>query len=162
EGPGLGRRDLRDQRREDPLVEERIGAGEEVDRRDVAAEDPGLQVFHCCSPIRCGSALRLARLRLARSRVLPRLRSYGLAWPFTTRSISFPAMDSIVVRADRAIVEGEARGATAIRIEDGAIVEVADVLDPRGARVVDWSGRAVVPGTVNAHNHSFQSLLRGF
>src|SRR5262249_34541533 len=77
-------------------------------------------------------------------------------------SISFPAMDHIVVRADRAIVEGEARGATAIRIEDGAITEVADALEPRGARVVDWSGRAVVPGTVNAHNHSFQSLLRGF
>jgi 5-methylthioadenosine/S-adenosylhomocysteine deaminase len=50
---------------------------------------------------------------------------------------------------------------------DGAIARVgdpADVLaDPRaaGARRVDWAGRAMVPGTVNTHNHSFQSLLRG-
>ncbi|SDZ35411.1 5-methylthioadenosine/S-adenosylhomocysteine deaminase [Evansella caseinilytica] len=29
------------------------------------------------------------------------------------------------------------------------------------AEVVDWSGKAIIPGTVNAHNHSFQSLLRG-
>src|SRR5258708_26951569 len=72
-------------------------------------------------------------------------------------------MQHIVVRADRAIVEGEARGATAIRVEDGAIVAVGapDEVDAAGARVVDWSGRAVVPGTVNAHSHSFQSLLRG-
>ncbi len=27
--------------------------------------------------------------------------------------------------------------------------------------VCDWSGLAMVPGTVNAHNHCFQSLLRG-
>src|SRR5262249_31598847 len=68
-----------------------------------------------------------------------------------------------VVQADRALVEGEARGATAVRIEDGVIVAVGapgEVSAP-GARVVDWSGRALVPGTVNAHNHSFQSLLRG-
>ncbi|HEY5949588.1 MAG TPA: amidohydrolase family protein, partial [Kofleriaceae bacterium] len=29
------------------------------------------------------------------------------------------------------------------------------------ARRLDWSHRAAVPGTVNTHNHSFQSLLRG-
>jgi 5-methylthioadenosine/S-adenosylhomocysteine deaminase len=69
-----------------------------------------------------------------------------------------------LVRADRAIVEGEARGATAIRIEDGVITAVGapGKVHAAGATVVDWSGRAVVPGTVNAHNHSFQSLLRGF
>jgi 5-methylthioadenosine/S-adenosylhomocysteine deaminase len=29
------------------------------------------------------------------------------------------------------------------------------------ARRLDWSRRVVVPGTINTHNHSFQSLLRG-
>lgn len=29
------------------------------------------------------------------------------------------------------------------------------------APTVQWPGKAIVPGTVNAHNHSFQSLLRG-
>ena len=28
-------------------------------------------------------------------------------------------------------------------------------------RRIDWARRAMVPGTVNSHNHSFQSLLRG-
>lgn len=29
------------------------------------------------------------------------------------------------------------------------------------AEVIDWPDEIIVPGTVNAHNHSFQSLLRG-
>ena len=31
----------------------------------------------------------------------------------------------------------------------------------RRPRRIDWRRRAMVPGTVNTHNHSFQSLLRG-
>src|SRR5687768_4515068 len=75
-------------------------------------------------------------------------------------------MSSLVVIADRAIVDG-ARGPTAVLALDGAIVAVgdpADVLaDPRAADAqrIDWSRRAMVPGTINTHNHSFQSLLRG-
>ena len=69
--------------------------------------------------------------------------------------------------ADAALVGGVARGPTAVLADGGAIVRVdvpADVLaDPRaaGATVVRWPHKAMVPGTVNAHNHSFQSLLRG-
>jgi 5-methylthioadenosine/S-adenosylhomocysteine deaminase len=76
-------------------------------------------------------------------------------------------MDSSCITADAAIVDGRARGATAVLVVDGAIARVGDPTeveaDPRAAaaRRVDWSGRALVPGTVNAHNHSFQSLLRG-
>ncbi|MGN6105439.1 MAG: amidohydrolase family protein [Kofleriaceae bacterium] len=75
-------------------------------------------------------------------------------------------MTAVVITADRAITD-HARGATAVLSIDGAIARVgdpADVLaDPRaaGARRIDWSRRAMVPGTVNTHNHSFQSLLRG-
>jgi 5-methylthioadenosine/S-adenosylhomocysteine deaminase len=74
---------------------------------------------------------------------------------------------AVVVTAERAVIDGAARGATAILAVDGGIVRVgppAEVLaDPRaaGARRIDWAHRAVMPGTVNAHNHSFQSLLRG-
>lgn len=55
------------------------------------------------------------------------------------------------------------RGPTAILAEDGVITWVGDPADAdaTGARRLDWRGRAVVPGTVNTHNHSFQSLLRG-
>jgi len=73
----------------------------------------------------------------------------------------------LIVTADRAVVDGAARDATAVLAVDGAIARVGDpaevLADPRaaGARRVDWAGRAMLPGTVNAHNHSFQSLLRG-
>lgn len=58
------------------------------------------------------------------------------------------------------------RAAGAIAGEDGGRTEgVAPGQDrarPAGAGVVeDWGRVALVPGTVNAHNHSFQSLLRG-
>jgi 5-methylthioadenosine/S-adenosylhomocysteine deaminase len=74
---------------------------------------------------------------------------------------------AILVTADRAITDDGARGATAVLAEAGEILAVGDpatiAADPRaaGARRIDWSRRAMVPGTVNTHNHSFQSLLRG-
>jgi 5-methylthioadenosine/S-adenosylhomocysteine deaminase len=72
-----------------------------------------------------------------------------------------------VFTADRAVTGTDVRGATAILSIDGAIAAVGDpsevLADPRaaGAARVDFARRALIPGTVNAHNHSFQSLLRG-
>src|SRR5690349_4457945 len=80
---------------------------------------------------------------------------------------SVPRMQAVLITADRAITDEGARGATAVLAVDGEIVLVGDptsvAADPRaqGAKRIDWSRRAVVPGTVNTHNHSFQSLLRG-
>jgi 5-methylthioadenosine/S-adenosylhomocysteine deaminase len=74
---------------------------------------------------------------------------------------------STVFVADAAVIDGAARGPTAVLAEDGAIVAVGEpsqiAADPRAAAAtkVDWSRRAILPGTVNVHNHSFQSLLRG-
>ena len=74
---------------------------------------------------------------------------------------------STLIIGDRAIIDGVARGATAVLAVDGAIVAVGDpatvTADPRahGATRLDWTRRAIVPGTINTHNHSFQSLLRG-
>jgi len=74
-------------------------------------------------------------------------------------------MDRVVITADRALVDGHARGPVAVYAVDGMISRVGDPADvlaaAPGARRIDWSGRAMVPGTVNTHNHSFQSLLRG-
>ena len=82
-------------------------------------------------------------------------------------------MSAVVITADRALVDDDAggpardRGPTAVLALGGEIARVgdpADVLaDPRaaGAARLDWARRAMVPGTVNTHNHSFQSLLRG-
>ncbi|HEX3757343.1 MAG TPA: amidohydrolase family protein [Kofleriaceae bacterium] len=84
--------------------------------------------------------------------------------------------DAVLVTADRALVpppgapasaHDRASGPTAVLAVDGAIVRVGDpdqvAADPRaaGARRIAWPGRAMVPGAVNTHNHSFQSLLRG-
>ena len=76
-------------------------------------------------------------------------------------------MSTLLVTADRAITGDAARGATSVLAVDGLIVAVGDpsviAADPRaaGATRLEWSRRAIVPGTVNTHNHSFQSLLRG-
>ena len=47
---------------------------------------------------------------------------------------------------------------------DGPMIE--DVLDashiPDGVQVEDWGNVALMPGTVNAHGHAFQNLLKGF
>jgi 5-methylthioadenosine/S-adenosylhomocysteine deaminase len=73
--------------------------------------------------------------------------------------------DGVIVLADRALTDEGVRGATAVHAIDGAIVAVGDPAPitgrAPGARRIDWSGRAMVPGTINTHNHSFQSLLRG-
>jgi 5-methylthioadenosine/S-adenosylhomocysteine deaminase len=74
---------------------------------------------------------------------------------------------AVLVAADRAIIDGFARGPTAVLAIDGLIVAVGEpaalASDPRAGNAtrIDWSHRAMLPGTVNAHNHSFQSLLRG-
>ena len=76
-------------------------------------------------------------------------------------------MSALLITADRALTERGVRGKTAILAVDGLIVavgdptEVADDVRAHDAKKLDWSRRAVVPGTVNTHNHSFQSLLRG-
>ncbi len=76
-----------------------------------------------------------------------------------------PTNRSTVVIADRAIVDGVARGPTAVLARDGRIERVGDppeiLADAAGAARIEWSRRAMVPGTINTHNHSFQSLLRG-
>src|SRR5215470_3192144 len=70
----------------------------------------------------------------------------------------------MLLTSDVALVDGAVREKFALRIEDGAIVAAgarAELARP-GEAALDLGRRAMLPGTVNAHNHSFQSLLRGF
>lgn len=66
--------------------------------------------------------------------------------------------------AKQVYVDGQFRPDHAIEIEGDRIVRVgpkAELLAEGGGATEDWGDVAIVPGTVNAHNHSFQSLLRG-
>ncbi len=67
--------------------------------------------------------------------------------------------------ADYVYIEDEFKEHAALLIDSGMIMDVGDreELQQRypEAEHIEWVGKAIVPGTVNAHNHSFQSLLRG-
>lgn len=67
--------------------------------------------------------------------------------------------------ADQIYADGRFRKDWAVYVENGIIKEAGEraVLRQKFSDtvLVDWQGKAMLPGTVNAHNHSFQSLLRG-
>lgn len=48
-----------------------------------------------------------------------------------------------------------------ILIEDGGITRVAATIDRPGARLIDAQGTIVMPGLINAHTHSNQSIEKG-
>jgi len=68
--------------------------------------------------------------------------------------------------AEVALVGGRRVTDFAVRVADGVIVETgsqASLLASHPTEtVLAFPRKAMLPGTVNAHNHSFQSLLRGF
>ncbi|NGM82434.1 amidohydrolase [Paenibacillus sp. 7124] len=68
-------------------------------------------------------------------------------------------------KADYIYYKETFRKGLALFVENGRIKEVGEqeALEAKYPDIdrIDWSGKAIVPGTVNAHNHSFQSLLRG-
>lgn len=71
--------------------------------------------------------------------------------------------DRRAIRADLVWVDGAFAASKAVVVAGGSIEAVvdSDALDP-AVPVEDWPDTAIVPGTVNAHGHSFQSLLKGF
>jgi 5-methylthioadenosine/S-adenosylhomocysteine deaminase len=70
----------------------------------------------------------------------------------------------MLLTSDVALVDGVVREKFTLRIENGAIVAAGAWahVAREGEAAVDLGRRAMLPGTINAHNHSFQSLLRGF
>ncbi|MEU6189087.1 amidohydrolase family protein [Nocardia sp. NPDC047038] len=47
-----------------------------------------------------------------------------------------------------------------ILVDGDRITEIGDRIDPRGADVVEFAGRIIIPGLVNAHLHSWQTAMR--
>jgi 5-methylthioadenosine/S-adenosylhomocysteine deaminase len=61
------------------------------------------------------------------------------------------------------LVDGRFESNRVLTIVDGRVGRIAPLgpAEADGAELVRLSGRALLPGTVNAHCHTFQSLLRG-
>jgi formimidoylglutamate deiminase len=45
--------------------------------------------------------------------------------------------------------------------QEGRIVELVEDLDPSTVKIIELPGKALLPGFVNAHSHTFQRLIRG-
>lgn len=70
---------------------------------------------------------------------------------------------SIVMTMDASIDEGELGliENADVHIVGSQIVEVGQDIQDQSARKVDLTGRIVLPGFVDAHNHLWSSMLRG-
>jgi 5-methylthioadenosine/S-adenosylhomocysteine deaminase len=75
-------------------------------------------------------------------------------------------MAARVITAPLAFVDDEWVADAAILVDGDTIVAVGrhdELLPaPAGVEVEHWADRAIVPGGVNGHGHTFQALLRGF
>jgi 5-methylthioadenosine/S-adenosylhomocysteine deaminase len=71
---------------------------------------------------------------------------------------------NVIFTSDAALVDDRRIEHFALRVEAGAVTACGPraAVEKPGDTVLDLGRRAMLPGTVNAHNHSFQSLLRGF
>src|SRR5712691_2595300 len=81
---------------------------------------------------------------------------------------SFISVDSPVVTLEHVrVIDGRGEAAVAdqtIVIENGAIREIGksgSVSVPSGARVMDLTGRSVIPGLVGMHDHLFYPTASG-
>lgn len=72
--------------------------------------------------------------------------------------------DEVILRGAQVLV-GDPRDRRIVpadlRIRNGVIAEIGPDLDAGGAEAVDCSGRWIIPGFVDAHQHVWQAVLRG-
>lgn len=70
-----------------------------------------------------------------------------------------------IYTADFIYIDGQAQAEQALKIENGliqAVVPVAQLSSEEKNSAVHFQDALIMPGFVNSHNHSFQSLLKGF
>jgi 5-methylthioadenosine/S-adenosylhomocysteine deaminase len=68
----------------------------------------------------------------------------------------------IAFAAEQTLINGAFQPDTAVVVENGRIARVCPIGElPPDGQIQRFPRRLLVPGTLNAHNHSFQSMLRG-
>ena len=96
--------------------------------------------------------------RLASRRDLPLARgSHAAAHPMNPSSST---SDAYALEPDLVWVDGRFRNGLRVRIENGRVAAVEPAADADDA-ALRLPRRALIPGFVNAHSHSFQRLIRG-
>ncbi|MBI2608802.1 MAG: amidohydrolase [Deltaproteobacteria bacterium] len=68
---------------------------------------------------------------------------------------------STFFKAPLVYVDGEFKENHTLVCKDGKITDILSQ-DPKSKDVVQFKDQVLIPGTVNVHTHSFQSLIRGF
>ena len=69
---------------------------------------------------------------------------------------------SILYRPELLYADGRfIAGGELLVSREGLILEADENLDPAGVKIVELPGKALIPGFVNAHSHTFQRLIRG-
>src|SRR6185369_7365769 len=70
---------------------------------------------------------------------------------------------ALVLTMDPALGAGElgVRERVDLLLAGGTIAQIGPNLKAEGARAIDATGRIVLPGFVDTHDHLFQSLVRG-
>ena len=84
-----------------------------------------------------------------------------LKLPFCSTFINAPPM---IVTAEKVVVDGICRQGVGILVDSNgriAAVEPVDYWKGLGKPIEALKGKVLLPGTVNAHSHAFQRLLRG-
>lgn len=71
------------------------------------------------------------------------------------------SVTGLLIRGGRLLTPTGPFAPADVRIHGGVVVEVGDALRRDGEEEVDASGCVVMPGLVNAHTHSGQSIQRG-
>lgn len=69
---------------------------------------------------------------------------------------------SVLYRPDLLYADGRLLSGAALLVnDDGRVGAIASDINDASAAVIDLPGKALLPGFVNAHSHSFQRLIRG-
>ena len=91
------------------------------------------------------------------ARLLATLTALLLASPAAAQALASPPAQAIVIHAGRLITDASrpAQGPSTILVRNGRIESVTAGLQPapEGARLVDLSGRTVLPGLIDMHVH---------